>query len=137
MIRRTCLTEAEMDRIFELAVPRADGRRMSANRIAGLLGKSKNAVAWFMYRNGLKTKGRLKQQRAYRRPDGTLVRGYSDEEDAFIVARRREGLGCRAIADGVAERFGHSRRPSSIRVRLIMLAGFDDAAEETKERLAA
>ena len=134
---RTALTEVEQDRIFALAAPRADGKRLSSNRIAAMLGRSPNMVAWFMYLNGLKTPRQARRPLTYARKSGATVRFFTEAEDELILSLRTQGARWPAIAAAVNERFGHSRRPSGIRTRLVMLAGFEAEAEARREAAGA
>jgi hypothetical protein len=128
MTWNSTLTETQIDKIIELSAPLAGGRRRSPRRIAEMLGVSQGAVSWQMYRNGLKIKGKATSTTPRVRKDGTVVRPYSADEDAFITAQRQSGRSYREIASAVQTEFGHYRRPSSVKVRLIMLAGFEEQA---------
>ncbi len=124
------LTEAQQQRICELAAPGPNCKRRTAGRIAQVLGVSKDAVAWFMYRNGLKLRSERPIKGPYRRKNGSTCRPFTPEEDALIERLSSEGRTRAAIAAEVKQVFGYDRRATSIRARLVMLAGFEAAAEE-------
>lgn len=115
------LSEEDHDKIFELA-----SHGLKARAIARKLRKHPSTVAWFMYRTGLKVPRYA--SRAFMRC-GRLVKPFTPEEDAFIVARRLEGLGPTAIARMATERFGHPRNMWTIANRLTMLAARDEVLE--------
>ncbi len=64
------------------------------------------------------------------------MRFFTEQEDELIVSMRKQGAKWPAIAAAVNERFGHTRRASGIRTRLVMLAGFEAEAEERREAAA-
>ena len=124
------LTEADKDRIHEVAEPKVGKKPMSALQIAFRIGKPEGAVQWYMYQHGLKRLRRQKVAAPYRLKDGTLVRRFTPDEDTFIMKLRADDRPLSEIAARFAEAFGYDRKSRSIYVRLIMLAGFEAAAED-------
>ncbi len=90
-------------------------------------------VAWFMYSNGLRPRTTNAVRAPYTRKNGRTVWPFDAAEDAFIVKQSIDGLSHRQIAAKVATVFGHPRGAHAVKVRLIMLAGFEAEAEERAE----
>lgn len=57
---------------------------------------------------------------------GVEVRSFSGEEDAFITALRVQNFSISEIAGLCSKRFGHTRRPHTINMRLRQLAAQDE-----------
>lgn len=111
------LSEADRDRIFELAE-----KKFSAGRIAQLIKRHQSTVLWFMYCNGLQAPRPNTKPITYTRGDGVVVHRFTDEEDVFIESLRTQGMRPDDIAARAAARFGTMRKHHSIRCRLKMLA---------------
>lgn len=119
-IVRGRLSEEEKAQIIHLAE-----RKFTCGRIAQKLNRHPSTINFAMHWMGLK-------KLVGRRPDytrgGVPVRGFSEEEDAYITACRTEGLTTTNIAMLVGVHFGHKRSAATINVRLRMLASTEEAA---------
>ena len=118
------LSEADRARIFELAE-----RGLKPGPIARRIEKHPATVRWFMYRNGLAQPTRQRNAMPKDRPNSAGRKGYTAEEDAFILGLRCQGVDLRVIAERATERFGHKRTRHGVEVRLVMLAACEDAPE--------
>lgn len=121
-VRPGGLAAADHERIHALA---ESGTKPT--RIAQLISKHPSTVRFYMYRQGLCVPTGSRQP-AYLR-NGVPVRPFSPEEDAMMVDLRRQSLSSHVIATRLGERFGYTRSPHTIRIRLAMLAAAEDASE--------
>lgn len=114
------MTAAEDDQVAELAE-----RGWTAGRIALKLDRHKGTINFAMTRLGLKAPA--DRQFKYVR-NGRLVRSFSADEDAFILALRAQDYPTTRIAVLVTKRTGHARTAATIGIRLKMLANRDEMA---------
>ncbi len=114
------LSEQDRDRVHALA-----DKGWGSSRIARAISKHPSTVYWFMCCDGLIAVRQVDLPKVYAR-GGRVVRRFGREEDAFIVALRLQGYSARAIAELASKRFGYTRQPHSVTVRLVMLAALDD-----------
>ena len=125
MADRTCvrgrLSGAERERIAELAE-----RGLTPGQIALRLNRLPATVNFHMVTNGLRAP--VDRARAYVR-GASAVRSFSADEDAFITALRCQSYKYHEILAVCAKRFGHSRTPAAIGIRLRMLASRDVVRE--------
>ena len=119
MPRPSTMTDETKERIRQLA---EQGHKPHA--IAKLVHRHPATVQWFMYSEGLRVPRQRATARSYVR-NGRTVHLFTAEEDRFITARRVAGDRFPAIATAASELFGTQRKPHSIQVRLIMLAGIE------------
>ena len=118
------LTDADREQIFALAE-----RGLRCGPIARRLEKHPATVRWFMYRNGLVQPLR-RHAMPVDRPNASGRKGYTAEEDAFLLELREADVDLRVIAQRMTERFGHPRSRHGVEVRLTMLAAREDEIGE-------
>ena len=97
----------------------------SAGQIAVRLNRHAGTINFAMHRMGLKAP--VARSFDYTRANGSAVKSFSPEEDAFIEALRIQHFTYEKIAEVSAKRFGHQRTPATIGIRLKMLANLAEA----------
>jgi len=112
--KRGRLTDEELEQIDTMAT-----RGAGPGQIALRLNRHPGTVNYAMHRLGHRPL--VRRSVTYVRK-GVVVKSFSAEEDAYIVALRVQGFTNTKIADLVTRRFGHPRSPHTINIRLIMLA---------------
>jgi hypothetical protein len=117
------LTDADRERIQELAE-----RGAKAGRIAQIIKRHQSTVYWYMVSNGLTTPRAAPNKPASYVRNGRIVRHFSADEDAFILALRVQGFSFTKIAHAANGRFATERTAHSVQVRIIMLAAREEAA---------
>lgn len=120
------LTEAEKDRIFELA----DEDRLSAWTIARRIGRHPSTISWYLTRLGFKRLSRSRKAPFLRK--GQRVVPFSEDEDRYMLRRSAQGVITAEITREMNRLFPHSDHPRSrdtVSCRLMMLAS-DEAARE-------
>lgn len=113
------MREAERRKIEAMA---EQGQRAVA--IARAINRKAPTVRWYLY-----TIGKVTRNRALHPPTcirkGRLVRRFSAGEDALLLAMRRRGDKCEAIAMECNRRYETNRTASSVYTRLVILARDD------------
>lgn len=114
-IKRGRLSEGERDQIADLV-----DRGMGVKNIALRLNRHPSTINNELVRIG---EGAPKHYRttSYKR-GGSIVRPFSPDEDAWIVALRVQGYTWAKIGELCGKRYGHTRRPATIGTRLRQLA---------------
>lgn len=117
-VRRGPFSDEEKQRVADLV-----DRGLTCGQIAQKLNRHPGSVSGQIALQSL----RPPKERAfcYMR-GGVEVRSFSRDEDAFIIALRVQNFGISKIADLCTKRFGHTRRPHTINMRLRQLAARDD-----------
>lgn len=108
-------------------IERMRGAGKSYEQIGRRIGKSGSAVRWYCLRNGIDSPRGMGT--SYITPgsvnvsfNGRVWRRYSAEEDAALLAMRKDGVGLKAIGLALG------RRHSSVLARLVTLAARDAAS---------
>lgn len=114
------LTAQERQRIEDLALAGTPPAR-----IARKLNRRPATIHFHMATQGLKPI-KLYGCADYTTRGGRKVKHFTSEEDAYITARRLEGLSLPKIARLATERFQHPRTHSTIGTRLRMLAASEE-----------
>ncbi len=120
-VRRGRLTPEEKARIEQLATE----RNWSPGRIALSLGRHPGTINFHMTTHGLRVSTRRGVDLVRR--NGSVVKAFTPREDRVIQDLRAQGLSTPKIAAAVAARFRRRRTPSTIGVRLKMLAARAEA----------
>lgn len=102
----------------------------SVGKIAAKVNRHPATVNWFMLTRGLIERKPGRAPHSYVR-NGRTVHPYSEDHDAFIEARRSEGLSFKDVAARVTEKFGIPRNEHSVQVRLVQLAAAPDEDAST------
>ena len=116
------LTDADKEEILSRAE-----KGQSGGRIAVAIGRHPATVNWFMYCNGFKRRSAQKLRGPYNR-GGVTVYPWQPSEDAMMERLAGEGLKPAQIAAAMSESLGREVKPHSVKVRLVMLASFAEAA---------
>lgn len=101
------------------------GEGLNAHAIGKRIEKHPSTVQWFMYSSGLQAPKQTTTPKVYVR-NGRQVRGFSIDEDAYVVELRKLGKFPREIAIHVNARFANQRSHHTIHCRLKMLAGVEE-----------
>lgn len=119
--KRGPLTSDEMGRIEELATA------ATVADVARQLNRHPATVWWHMVSRGLIDRRLHYRQRPYARK-GRMVWPFDLAEDTALTQLREAGQLPSAIARDLNARFGRNRTAHSVRVRLHMLAAYEDVA---------
>lgn len=121
-IIRGRLSDAEKARIEALAGAMETVR---PGPIARAMNRHVDTVKWYLLQHGW-----LERTLQYGGKPNRRSTPFTPDEDARLVALRREGLSRGAVAAQLAKEFGRHRSASSVRTRLAMLAAYDGGPEE-------
>lgn len=123
-IIRGRMTEADKLEIERLATTMS---KPTAGKIAHRINRHPATVKWFMLTRGLVDRKPGRAPHAYVR-NGKTIHPYTEEHDAFIEAKRVDGLPFKVIAAELTEAFGLHRTGHSVQVRLVQLTATPDQA---------
>lgn len=118
-VKRGRFSQAERDMIADLV-----DEGLTASQIARRLNRHPGSVNGQIALQSLRAP--MPRAFCYMR-NGALVRSFSAEEDAFMVALRVQQFTITKIAEMCTKRFGHPRRPHAVNMRLRQLAAREES----------
>jgi hypothetical protein len=121
-VKRGRLAAEERAQIEALAA-----RKLTAGQIARRLNRIPATINNAMYSMGLKAPSNRPALAAFTRKSGSVVVGFTPDEDTMLETMRVDGRFAREIAEECLARFGRKRSPATINTRLRMLANKDEA----------
>lgn len=122
-VKRGRLEPQEREQIEHLAA-----RNLKAGQIARRLNRIPATINNAMHSMGLKAPSN-RPAVTFTRKSGSVVVGFTPDEDTMLETMRVNGRFAREIAEECLARFGRKRSPATINTRLRMLANKEDEGD--------